>query len=195
MTQKLILGSSSKYRQQLLKRLGIPFTTLSPDIDESRLTAELPEQYIERVTKAKANALLAQLSNDCILITSDQCATFEDDIIGKPHTSENAIAQLKRFSGQTVNFLTGLYLYNSRTQQNRYTLSEYKVTFRNLTDYEIERYVAIEAPLDCAGSFKCEGLGVALFAKMEGSDPTSLEGLPLIETCESLRLVGLDPLA
>lgn len=195
MMQKLILGSSSIYRQNLLKRLGIPFSTLSPDIDESRLDGEQAESYIERVTKAKAAALAAQLEDGCILITSDQCATFAGDIIGKPHTPEKAIAQLKRFSGHTVNFLTGLYVYNCNTQQSRYILSQYKVTFRNLTEREIERYVAIEAPLDCAGSFKCEGLGVALFAKMEGNDPTSLEGLPLIETCESLRKLGLDPLA
>lgn len=195
MTQKLILGSSSKYRQNLLKRLGLPFTTLSPDIDESQMDAELAEQYIERITKAKAQALLAQLNEDCFLITSDQCATFAGDIIGKPHTPENAIAQLKRFSGQTVSFLTGLYIHSTSSQQSRYTLSTYKVTFRELTEHEIERYVAIEAPLDCAGSFKCEGLGIALFAEMEGNDPTSLEGLPLIETCQSLRQLGLDPLA
>ncbi|SBS31800.1 Maf-like protein YceF [Marinomonas aquimarina] len=195
MMQKLILGSSSIYRQNLLKRLGIPFSTLSPDIDESRLDGEHAESYIERITKAKAAALVTQLEDDCILITSDQCATFAEDIIGKPHSADKAIAQLKRFSGQTVTFLTGLYLLNTRTQQERYILSRYKVTFRELSDAEIQRYVAIEAPLDCAGSFKCEGLGVALFAKMEGNDPTSLEGLPLIETSKSLRQLGLDPLA
>lgn len=194
MTQKLILGSSSKYRQNLLKRLGIPFSTLSPDIDESRLDTELAQQYIERITKAKANALFAQLDSNCILITSDQCAVFDGDIIGKPHTPEKAITQLQRFSGHSVSFLTGLYVYNSNTQQSRYSLSEYRVTFRELSHHEITRYIEVEAPLDCAGSFKCEGLGVALFSKMEGNDPTSLEGLPLIETCQSLRQLGLDPL-
>lgn len=195
MTQKLILGSSSKYRQNLLNRLGLTFTTLSPNIDESRLENEAPEQYIERITKAKALALKNTLDNNCILITSDQCATFNGDIIGKPHTRDNAIKQLKRFSGQKIEFLTGLYVVNTLNQLDRYSLSTYSVTFRELTEREIQRYIEIDSPLDCAGSFKCESLGVSLFKQMEGYDPTSLEGLPLIETCNSLRAVGLNPLA
>lgn len=195
MTQKLILGSSSKYRQSLLKRLQIPFTTLSPDINESQLTGETPENYIERITKAKAEALKSQLDDNSILITSDQCATFDGAIIGKPLTKEKAIKQLQSFSGKTVTFLTGLYTYSSLSQQSRYILSEFKVSFRELSTCEIERYIDLESPLDCAGSFKCEGLGVALFEKMEGEDPTSLVGLPLIETCKSLRQLGMNPLA
>lgn len=195
MIQKLILGSSSKYRQNLLNRLGLTFTTLSPNIDESQLENETPAQYIERITKAKALALKNALDHNSILITSDQCATHNGEIIGKPHTRENAIEQLKRFSGQKVEFLTGLYVVNNHNQLNRYHLSTYTVTFRDLTALEIQRYIDIDTPFDCAGSFKCESLGVALFERMEGVDPTSLEGLPLIETCNSLRAVGLNPLA
>ncbi|MCO4785766.1 MAG: septum formation protein Maf [Marinomonas atlantica] len=195
MTQKLILGSSSKYRQNLLNRLGLAFTTLTPNIDESRLDNEAPEQYIERITKAKALALYSTLDNNSILITSDQCATYNGSIIGKPHTRNNAIEQLRRFSGQKVEFLTGLYVVNTFNQLNRYSISTYSVIFRNLTEHEIQNYIDIDSPLDCAGSFKCESLGVALFEQMEGCDPSSLEGLPLIETCNSLRAVGLNPLA
>lgn len=195
MTQKLILGSSSKYRQSLLKRLQIPFTTLSPDIDENQLPDETPENYIERITKAKAEALKSKLDDNSILITSDQCATFDGIIIGKPLTKQKACEQLQSFSGKTVTFLTGLFTYSSLSLQSRYTLSEFKVSFRELSTCEIERYIDLESPLDCAGSFKCEGLGVALFEKMEGEDPTSLVGLPLIETCKSLRQLGMNPLA
>ncbi|MBJ7549431.1 Maf family protein [Marinomonas ostreistagni] len=194
MTQKLILGSSSKYRQSLLKRLQIPFTTLTPDIDESQFPNETPRSYIERITKAKAHALTSQLDDTSILITSDQCATFNGTIIGKPHTKEKACEQLLNFSGKTVTFLTGLYTYSTHSHQSRYILSEFKVTFRELSACEIERYIDLESPLDCAGSFKCEGLGVTLFEKMEGEDPTSLVGLPLIETCKSLRQLGMNPL-
>lgn len=194
MTQNLILGSSSKYRKKLLSRLGLTFTTLSPNIDESRLENEQPKQYVERITKTKAYALKETVGDNCVLITSDQCATFNGNIIGKPYTAENAIAQLKRFSGHTVDFLTGLYVYNTQNNIDRYSLSKYSVTFRSLSEEEITHYVAIESPLDCAGSFKCEALGPALFERMEGSDPTALEGLPLIETCKSLRIVGIDPL-
>lgn len=195
MSKKLILGSSSPYRKKLLKRLGLPFSTMSPDIDESTLTNETPEAYIERISQAKAQAIYSQLNEEsAIIITSDQCATFAGDIIGKPVTAEKAMAQLSRFSGHAVHFLTGLYLFDTATGQEIYSLSEYTVVFRQLTQDEIESYVAIESPLDCAGSFKCEQLGVALFERMEGDDPTALEGLPLIATCKALTQLGLNPL-
>lgn len=191
----LILGSSSKYRAKLLSRLQIPFKTATPDIDESTVEGEKPEHYIERITKAKADALLKQGFKNAILLTSDQCAVFNDQIIGKPHTANNAIKQLKLFSGKEVLFLTGLFAINTKTKAQRYVLSKFSVQFRQLSRHEIEKYIAIEQPLDCAGSFKCEGLGISLFQAMYGNDPTSLEGLPLIETCQSLRDLGLDPLA
>ncbi|MBM6549997.1 Maf family protein [Marinomonas ostreistagni] len=195
MTYQLVLGSSSKYRKKLLERLRLPFTCLSPEVDESRVGDETPEAYVERISKAKARAIIKDVDDQTIVITSDQCATFKDEIIGKPHTVERAAEQLLHFSGQSVRFLTGLYVFNTATLEDYYALAEYTVTFRDLTLEDVMRYVEAEQPLDCAGSFKCEQLGVALFEKMAGDDPTSLEGLPLIETCKALRVLGLDPLA
>lgn len=194
MTYTLVLGSSSQYRKKLLERLRLPFTTAAPEVDESRVGDESPEEYVERISKAKARALITDLDDNTLVITSDQCATFKDEIIGKPHTVERAAEQLLHFSGQTVRFLTGLYVFNTATLEDYYALSEFSVTFRDLTLEEVTRYIEIEQPLDCAGSFKCEQLGVALFDKMEGEDPTSLEGLPLIETCKALKSLGMDPL-
>lgn len=195
MTLKLVLGSSSKYRHALLERLQHPFTTSAPEVDESRVGDETPEAYVERISKAKARAVMKDTDDESIIITSDQCATFKDDIIGKPHSVERAAEQLLHFSGHTVRFLTGVYLFNTQTQEDYYALSEFNVTFRDLTLNEVQRYIELDQPLDCAGSFKCEQLGVTLFERMEGDDPTSLEGLPLIETCRGLRQLGFDPLA
>ncbi|SBS34304.1 Maf-like protein YceF [Marinomonas spartinae] len=194
MTKKLILGSSSPYRQALLERLNLAFQCHSPDIDESPKEHEMPEQLVKRLTIQKAQAVCQDLNrHDLLIISSDQVAVLDGHILGKPHTIENATAQLLRFSGRKVTFLTGLCVLDSETMTHSYTLNEYHVYFRELNREEVARYVCIEQPLDCAGSFKCEGLGVALFEKMAGDDPTSLIGLPLITLCKMLRQYDVSP--
>jgi len=198
MQKKLILGSSSPYRKELLKRLKIPFECQSPNIDETPLPKESPQDLVKRLTITKANAVHAERQQcnqaDGIIITSDQVAVLGDDILGKPNTEDNAIRQLSRFSGQKVSFLTGLCTFNQENQIHQYSLSSYHVYFRHLTQKEILNYIAIEQPLDCAGSFKCEGVGVCLFEKMEGEDPNSLIGLPLISLCKQLKSLGINPI-
>ncbi|WP_394179347.1 Maf family protein [Marinomonas posidonica] len=202
MQKTIILGSSSPYRKALLERLQLTFECLSPNIDEQVHPAETPQQLVARLSIEKAKAVAKQLTqqktskNDVcyIIIASDQVAVLDDAILGKPHTSHRAIQQLKEFSGRKVSFLTGLCVYNSITNNYEYSLSQYDVHFRTLSDTEIKHYIEIEQPLDCAGSFKCEGLGVTLFEKMAGNDPNSLIGLPLIELCRLLRNQGINPL-
>jgi MAF protein len=199
MPTKLILGSSSPYRKALLERLKIPFECHSPNIDESPLPQEHAINLVKRLTIAKAFAvhnerLQSQHPIDAIIITSDQVAVLNQQILGKPLTEDKAIQQLSAFSGQKVSFLTGLCTFKQLDQSYQYILSEYHVHFRHLTQQEIRHYVAIEQPLDCAGSFKCEGLGVCLFDKMEGNDPNSLIGLPLITLSKLLREQGVNPI-
>lgn len=195
MSTQLVLASSSPYRKKLLKRLMIPFQCVAPDIDESAYPEEDIEHYIRRMTLFKATAVADQIEAPAIIIASDQSASFNGQIVGKPHTKDKAIEQLMSFSGNTVSFLTGVSVLNTETNTTDYKLAKYSVTFRQLERADVVRYIDKEQPLDCAGSFKCEGLGVSLFKAMEGDDPTSLEGLPLIATCELLRRAGLDPLA
>jgi MAF protein len=199
MQKKLILGSSSPYRKALLERLRIPFECHSPNIDESPRLRESAVDLVKRLSIAKAHAvnLERQQNNqdsEDLIITSDQVAVLNSQILGKPHTVENAIKQLSSFSGKKVSFLTGLCVFNQQDQSYQYSLSEYHVHFRALTTEEITHYVYLEQPLDCAGSFKCEGLGVCLFEKMEGDDPNSLIGLPLISLCRSLRELDVNPI-
>jgi MAF protein len=199
MQKKLILGSSSPYRKVLLERLRIPFECHSPNIDESPLPLESAANLVKRLSIAKAHAVnfeRQQKNQDSedLIITSDQVAVLNDLILGKPHTEQNAIKQLSSFSGKKVSFLTGLCIFDQQEQSYQYTLNEYHVHFRVLTTKEITHYVSLEQPLDCAGSFKCEGLGVCLFEKMEGDDPNSLIGLPLISLCRSLRELGVNPI-
>lgn len=199
MQKKLILGSSSPYRKALLERLRIPFECYSPNIDESPLNEESAINLVKRLSIAKAQAVdfarqqNTPNSND-LIITSDQVAVLNGQILGKPHTIENAIKQLSSFSGNKVSFLTGLCVFDQQDRSYQYTLNEYHVHFRVLTTAEITQYVSIEQPLDCAGSFKCEGLGVCLFEKMEGDDPNSLIGLPLISLSKLLREIGVNPI-
>ncbi|WP_137169719.1 nucleoside triphosphate pyrophosphatase [Marinomonas sp. FW-1] len=200
MQKKIILGSSSPYRKALLERLNLPFDCHSPNIDESPLSEESTQNLVQRLTIAKAKAVHQErmtkgLTNDALIIASDQVAVLNSTILGKPHTQANAIKQLASFSGQKVSFLTGLCLFDQESQTYQYKLNEFHVYFRQLTHQEISNYVAIEQPLDCAGSFKCEGLGVCLFDKMEGDDPTSLIGLPLIMLSKFLRNSGVNPLS
>ncbi|ETX11546.1 septum formation protein Maf [Marinomonas ushuaiensis DSM 15871] len=199
MQKKLILGSSSPYRKDLLNRLNLTFECHSPNIDESPLEQETAEGLVKRLTIEKAFAVHnKQLQNNkttnAIIITSDQVAVLDNQILGKPITEENAILQLVSFSGRKVSFLTGLCVLNQQDETYKYTLNIYNVYFRELKRNEIKRYVTIEQPLDCAGSFKCEGLGVCLFDKMEGDDPNSLVGLPLISLCQLLKEQGINPI-
>ncbi len=199
MQKNIILGSSSPYRKSLLTRLNITFECHSPNIDESPFSQESAIDLVKRLTIAKAFAVHNErqdknMLSNALIISSDQVAVLENSILGKPHTHDKAVSQLINFSGKKVSFLTGLCIFNQEDQSYSYTLSKYHVYFRELTHQEINNYVSIEQPLDCAGSFKCEGLGISLFEKMEGDDPNSLIGLPLISLCQRLREQGVNPL-
>lgn len=190
----IILGSSSSYRKSLLNRLSIQFNTVSPNIDESTLPDEMAEQLVKRLTLEKAKAVA--VNNPCsLIITSDQVAVLKGEILGKPGNTVAACDQLSRASGQCVTFLTGLCLLNSYSGQHQIDVIPYSVYFRDLNDHQILAYVEKEQPLDCAGSFKSEGLGIALFHKMEGDDPTALIGLPLIRLVSMLKQEGVDVLS
>lgn len=197
MSLPLVLASSSVYRKQLLSKLQLPFVSASPNIDESIYPNEDPRHYVERLAIEKAKALSTCYPNH-IIIGSDQCAVLEVEgqpkILGKPHTIENAVLQLSQASGQCVTFLTGLCLYNSQTQQTLSITEPFKVNFRELTQAQIKRYIEQEMPLDCAGSFKSEGLGIRLFKSLEGRDPNSLIGLPLITLVDLLEQQGISVL-
>ena len=174
----------------LLEKLGLPFRSASPDIDESPMADESPSAYVERLSREKAMAL-SHTYNDHWIIGSDQCAVLNGDITGKPHTEENAFHQLKAASGQCVEFLTGLCLHHSGTGETFSTVEPFRVHFRDLTDEQIQRYIEKEKPLDCAGSFKSEGAGITLFRRLEGEDPNALIGLPLIRLTDLLMKAGI----
>ena len=176
---KLVLASTSPFRKELLQRLDVPFDTASPDIDESAKTNETPTQLVARLSEEKAKAVAAQFPNS-LVIASDQVATLDNVIIGKPGGHENAVKQLTNASGRKVVFYTGLCLLNTKTGNIQIEVIQFNVTFRKLTEKQIDSYLKKEQPYNCAGSFKSEGLGIALFEKMEGDDPSSLIGLPLI---------------
>ena len=190
---RLVLASGSRWRRQLLDRLEIPYAWQSPDIDETPHPGEAPTALVHRLALTKAQAL-AEAWPDHLIIGSDQVALFEGEILGKPADEAAARRQLARFSGHRVRFLTGLALLDTRHGRHRVTHEPYDVVFRRLGEGEIARYVAREKPLECAGSFRMEGLGVTLFEKLEGDDPNTLIGLPLIRLCALLREAGLDPL-
>lgn len=191
MPDTLILASGSRYRRELLGRLGLPFTCDSPDIDETSRPNETPRNLAERLARQKALAVAARHPNACV-IGSDQVADCGGTLFGKPGTAENARQQLRLASGNTVTFWTALALANPARQSLQETVVRCDVEFRTLTDDEIERYVEMEQPLDCAGSFKSEGLGVILFRRFVTDDPTSLIGLPLIALCDMLRAEGIE---
>ena len=188
-----LLASSSNYRRQLLQKLGLAFSCASPDIDEARLAGETPEALVRRLALGKAQALSPRYPEH-LIIGSDQAASFEGEVLGKPLTFERAQSQLTRFSGKSVEFLTGLCLYNSRTHEHQLSLETYKVRFKELSARQITRYLEKEQPYDCAGSFKSEGLGICLFDALEGEDPNTLVGLPLIALTRMLIKEGIDPL-
>ena len=187
--QPLVLASSSSFRKELLERLHLPFTTDSPDIDESQLIGESPETYVKRLSLEKAQTV-ATRHKDSLIIASDQCSVLNGNIHGKPGNHESAIQQLLESSGKRVSFLTGLCVLDAKTGNYELDLIPYHVQFRTLTVDEVDRYLLIEKPYNCAGSFKSEGLGVTLFESMEGPDPSALIGLPLIRLCDMLRTFG-----
>lgn len=193
MQKLLYLASTSVYRKALLEKLTTEFATIKPEVDETALPGESPEQLVLRLASAKAKAAAKQLADTAALVIgSDQVAVHGGRILGKPHTADNAFAQLKSFSGQSVTFLTGLSVLDTTTGEQQTILEPFIVEFRKLTDDEIVHYIQREQPLNCAGSFKSEGLGITLFARLSGDDPNSLIGLPLIRLHAMLKNFGLD---
>jgi septum formation protein len=189
----LILASTSRYRRELLERLRIPFQALSPDTDETPLPGEAPAALAERLALAKARALAARFP-DAVVIGADQVADVDGVAIGKPGDHDRATAQLRAMSGRTIVFQTAFAVVRQAIGFAEVRRVPVRVRFRTLTDAEIEFYLRTEQPYDCAGSAKCETLGIALLDAIESDDPTALIGLPLIQTCQLLRAAGLDPL-
>lgn len=185
---RLILASTSLYRQELLSRLRLPFTTARPEIDESPLRGESAWALAERLAIAKAG-VIAQREPGAFVIGSDQVAELEGTLLGKPGSRDGAIAQLGAMSGREVKFRTAVCVQRE-SDAPRIAVDTTTVRFRSLSLAEIERYVDVEQPLDCAGSFKSEGLGITLFEAIESTDPTALIGLPLIATARLLREAG-----
>jgi septum formation protein len=188
--QPLILASSSPFRRELLTRLRHPFIVISPDIDESPRAGELPQETALRLAQEKARKV-AETQPDSIVIGCDQVAMLDDMQLGKPGNHANAVRQLRAMRGRRVAFHSALCVYNAATQDMQATVIPYHVTFRALTDEEIENYLRLEEPYNCAGSAKSEGLGIALIAEMEGSDPNALIGLPLIALIDMLKHNGI----
>ncbi|RUO73047.1 Maf family protein [Idiomarina ramblicola] len=195
MTLPLILGSGSKYRREILDKLHLKYDVVKPDIDETAVTSESPQQLVGRLADAKARAVEQRMThNNAVIIGSDQVAVCDGQILGKPGNYENAVRQLSGFVSKTVTFYTGLAVLNTETQQCEVRVEPFEVEFRQLTVNEIERYVELEKPFDCAGSFKSEGLGISLFRRLKGNDPNTLIGLPAIALLDMLRTHGINPL-
>lgn len=188
--RKLILGSTSPYRRELMQRLHVPFETAAPDIDETRHLGESAHDMVLRLSLEKAQKVAGQ-HPDALVIGSDQCAVLHEQVIGKPGTHENAVKQLQNASGETVYFLTGLCLYDSLDGSYQLDVVPFQVDFRELTDGEIDNYLRKDQPYNCAGSFRSESLGITLFKRMTGDDPTALMGLPLIRLSGMLRQAGV----
>ncbi|MBL8389408.1 MAG: septum formation inhibitor Maf [Hydrogenophaga sp.] len=188
--RSLILGSTSRYRRELLMRLRLPFDTDAPAVDETPLPGETPVALARRLALAKAREV-AQRHPQAVVIGSDQVADLDGEPLGKPGTHERAIAQLRRMSGRTVVFQTAVAVVCAATGFEQLDLAPVRVVFRTLDDAEIERYLQTEQPYDCAGSAKSEGLGIALLARIDNDDPSALVGLPLIRTCHMLRAAGI----
>ncbi len=191
MKQPVVLASSSPYRRALLDRLGIPFECDSPDIDENTLPEETPEHLVARLSEAKARAV-ALRHPESLVIGSDQVALIGGRIVGKPGTHENAVIQLRQASGSVVRFLTGLSLYNAQADRAHTEVVPFDVHFRTLSDSQIDNYLRREEPYDCAGSFKSEGFGITLFDRLQGDDPNTLIGLPLIRLVRLLEQEGVN---
>ncbi len=189
--RRLLLASTSPFRRELLARLALPFTVQAPQVDETRLPGESAPELVARLAEGKAEAVARRQGSAALIIGSDQAAVLEGVIIGKPGDHEQAVAQLQQASGRTVVFHTGLCLLDSASAGRQIAVEEFRVVFRVLTPAMIERYLRREQPYQCAGSFKSEGLGIALFDRLEGDDPTSLIGLPLIRLTRMLEAAGV----
>lgn len=189
----IVLASTSPFRRSLLEKLGLPFIAAAPQVDETPRPGEDARQLVTRLAQAKAQALKEHYPEH-LIIGSDQVCVLNNQIAGKPHTEENAVQQLLQARGTIVTFYTGLALYNSQNGKLQTLCEPFDVHFRHLSEEEIRRYVQKEQPLQCAGSFKSEGLGITLFNRLEGKDPNTLIGLPLISLCEMLRNEGCNPL-
>lgn len=194
MMRKLVLASTSPYRRELLGRFGLSFEVVSPDFDEQIDQGIAPEELVQSLALGKAQSLAADFP-DAVIIGSDQVFVAEGEIIGKPDTPEKAFEQLRHMSGASHTFFTGLAVVDTLSGKSLTSCVPFTVTLRQLADDEIRNYIRRENPLNCAGSFMIEGLGIALMEKLEGTDFTSLIGLPLIQLTTLLRLVGINPLA
>lgn len=191
--KKLVLASTSPFRRELLGKLGLQFSTASPEVDETPRPGENADALVKRLAEAKARAVASEYP-DALIIGSDQVAILDEQILGKPGEHDRAVAQLKAASGRAVTFLTGLCLFNSASGHAQTLVEPFKVVFRELSERQIENYLRREKPYNCAGSFKSEGLGIALFQRLEGDDPNALIGLPLIRLTQMLQAESLDVL-
>jgi septum formation protein len=189
-SHKLVLGSTSVYRRELLSRLRIPFSVAAPDVDETPLPGERPVDLARRLALAKAQAV-ARKFPDCVVIGSDQVADLDGEPLGKPGNHARALAQLQHMRGKTVIFHTAVAVVCLENGFEQEALAPVKVRFRDLSDGEIEAYLRVEEPYDCAGSAKSEGLGIVLLESIDSDDPTALVGLPLIRTSAMLRAAGV----
>ena len=190
----LVLGSTSRYRQELLQRLRIPFSVAAPDVDETPQTGEAPNALAMRLALAKARAV-ASAFPQAVVIGSDQVADLDGVPLGKPGTHERAVSQLRQMRGRTVIFQTAVAVVCLASGFEQSSLAAVKVRFRQLNDEAIENYLQAEQPYDCAGSAKSEGLGIALLEAIDSDDPTALIGLPLIRTCQLIEAAGIRLLA
>lgn len=193
MDKTLVLASSSPYRRELLDKLGFAYRCKKPDVDETPLPTETAEELVARLAESKASSLAGHFQN-ALIIGSDQVAVLDGQILGKPGTKAKATEQLQQASGRCVTFLTGLSLFNTETGQAQVDVVPFKVHFRQLSDTMIDRYLEREQPFNCAGSFKSEALGIVLFEKLEGDDPNTLIGLPLIRLVRMLEQEGIEVL-
>lgn len=190
----LVLGSTSPYRRELLGRLGLPFRIQAPEVDETPAAGERPIALAQRLALAKARAVAAACPDDVVVIGSDQVADLHGQPLGKPGQHDRAVRQLQAMRGQEVLFHTAVAVVRRRIGFEAELMSTVHVHMRHLSDHEIETYLRLEQPYDCAGSAKCEGLGIVLLDRIDSDDPTALIGLPLIPLARLLRDAGLDPL-
>jgi len=190
MSKTLVLASTSPFRKEILSRLHVAFETFAPLVDESPFKNESPSELVTRLSILKANSAKPEYAQ-ALIIGSDQVAVIDNTILGKPGNHEQAVKQLNQVSGKQVNFLTGLSVINTETDKIQTDMVDFSVKFRQLTSTQIENYLKIDQPYNCAGSFKSEGLGIALLDRMIGSDPTSIIGLPLIRLIRMLEAEGL----
>lgn len=193
LTPELILGSTSIYRRELLERLQLPFRVEAPDVDETPLDGEPPEVLVGRLALEKARCVAAR-NPGSLVIGSDQVAVHDGQIVGKPHTHDRALQQLRAANGRRVMLYTGLALVNADTGEEQLEVLPYGVVFRELSEAQLEAYLRKEQPYHCAGSVKSEGLGVALLERFEGEDPNTLIGLPLIRLVRMLEKAGISVL-